>query len=41
MCDKEAKGFIFWTPDLASHSRKLIQTDDQEKLNIYNELDQI
>ena len=38
LCDKEAKGFIFWTPGLANFSNKIIQTNDGEKRNIFNEL---
>ena len=39
MCDKEAKGFIFWAPGLVSG--KLIATDRVEKENIYDALGQV
>ena len=39
LCDKEAKGFIFWSPQVGQIGEKVLKINEDEKMNIYNELE--
>ena len=41
LCDKEMKGYVFWYPNMKNTSSKIIMTSDEEKQNIYRELNDI
>ena len=39
ICDLEIKGFIFWHPSMAGNPNSWMFITDQEKSNIYEELE--
>ena len=41
LCDKEMKGFIFWSASTGQVSDKVLKISDGERMNIFNELEEI
>ena len=39
LCDCETKGYVFWTPGMATRSKKYMNINQNERSNIFQQLD--